>query len=171
MIWLMFLVVGMYILKSCVRLVVVVLLFVFCLVVMMSLLYEFGVDLSCVYYGIDICLFEFFIGCVLVLVWFMKRLFFNRLLSKLKYILYVIEFLVFCILVLCVYFIDEYEFFFYRGGMFLISMVVVIFIVCVCYLSSFLGNLFLWRLFCWFGIRFYGIYFWYYFVIVLSMFV
>ncbi|MCY8145574.1 acyltransferase family protein [Bacillus inaquosorum] len=168
MIWPMFLVVGMYIFKNRARLAAAVSLLALCSAVMMSILYEPGGDPSRVYYGTDTRSFALLIGCALALVWPMKRLSSNRLSNKLKHTLHATELSAFCILVLCVYFTDEYEPFLYRGGMLLISMIAAILIACVCHPSSFLGNLLSWRPLRRLGTRSYGIYLWHYPVIVLS---
>lgn len=123
--------------KSRARLAAVISLLALCSAVMMSVLYETGGDPSRVYYGTDTRSFGLLIGCALALVWPMKRLSSNRLPSKLKHTLHATEFSAFCILVLCVYFTDEYEPFLYRGGMLFISVTAAILIACVCHPSNF----------------------------------
>ena len=64
----MFLVVGMYIMKSRARLAAVISLLALCSAVMMSVLYETGGDPSRVSYGTDTRSFGLLIGCALALV-------------------------------------------------------------------------------------------------------
>ena len=72
------------------------------------------------------------------------------------------------IFILCVVFVNEYNIFLYRGGLFLISLNAAILIVCVCNPTSYLRHIFSWKPLTWIGERSYGIYLWHYPIIVLS---
>ncbi|AGN35041.1 acyltransferase family protein [Bacillus sp. GM2] len=167
-IWPIILLLGIYIFKKRERLAAAVVLCALCSAVWMSILYVPGGDPSRVYYGTDTRAFELLIGCALALVWPMKRLSGNRLPSSLKHALHGTELAAFALLMMSIYFVDEFSPFLYHGGMLLISIIAAILIACVSHPSSFLGFVLSVKPLRWIGKRSYGIYLWHYPVIVLS---
>jgi peptidoglycan/LPS O-acetylase OafA/YrhL len=167
-IWPIVLAIGLYIFNKQSKFAIYVFSGAICSAMLMSLLYEPGTDPSRAYYGTDTRSFELLIGCWLALVWPMKRLSSKKLSVKLHNTLNLTSIISLVIFIFCVLFVDEYQVFLYRGGMFLICMNAAILIACVCHPASLLGKLLAWKPLCWIGTRSYGIYLWHYPVIVLS---
>ncbi|MGE8205539.1 acyltransferase family protein [Heyndrickxia sp. NPDC080065] len=167
-VWPIVLIMGFYFLKKRSKFSFIVLIGVLVSAITMALLYEPGKDPSRVYYGTDTRSFELLTGCLLALVWPMKRLSSKNLSTKLGNLLNVTSFITFGILILSVLTLNEYQSFLYRGGMLLVGLNTAILIGCICHPSSFLGNLLSWKPLRWIGTRSYGIYLWHYPVIVLS---
>lgn len=69
--WLFVLLLGLKFIKKKGIFFLFILVGVMVLVILMFFLYELGGDFSCIYYGIDIWLFVFLIGCLFVFVWLM----------------------------------------------------------------------------------------------------
>lgn len=167
-VWPIVLLLGLYIFKKRSTFSMIVLFGAIASALLMGVLYEPGADPSRVYYGTDTRSFELLIGCCLAFVWPMKRLSSNRLSTGLRNTLNITSIITFMILILCIFYVDEYQSFLYRGGMLLICLNAAILIACICHPSSFLGKLLSWKPLSWIGTRSYGIYLWHYPVIVLG---
>ncbi|WP_274310259.1 acyltransferase family protein [Solibacillus daqui] len=167
-IWPILLIIGLYVFKKQSKLSIIVFIGAFCSAMLMGILYQPGADPSRVYYGTDTRSFELLIGCWLALVWPMKRLSSKKLSTEHVYKLNSIGLIAFSIFILSIFFVDEYQAFLYRGGMFLICINSAVLIACVCHPSSFLGKILSLKPLCWIGSRSYGIYLWHYPIIVLS---
>ncbi|MFJ7665921.1 acyltransferase family protein [Lysinibacillus sp. NPDC097195] len=139
-----------------------------CSAMLMAMLYQPGSDPSRIYYGTDTRSFELLIGCWLAFVWPMKRLSTNKLSTKHVYELNSIAVITFLIFIGSILFVDEYQAFLYRGGMFLFCINAALLIACVCHPASYVGKLLSWKPLCWIGSRSYGIYLWHYPIIVLG---
>ena len=167
-IWPILLIIGLHIFKKPSKLSKIVFLGALCSAILMSILYEPGADPSRVYYGTDTRSFELLIGCWLAIVWPMKRLSSKKLSAEHVRKLNSIGLVSFSIFILSIIFVDEYQAFLYRGGMFLLCINAAVLIACVCHPSSFLGKLLAFKPLCWIGSRSYGIYLWHYPIVVLS---
>lgn len=123
----------------------------------MVVLYVFGVDFICVYYGIDICVFFILLGSVLVYVWLSICLK-EEILEVFKKILNGVGLSVLVFLVLVFLILLDYINFVYYGGMFLISLVVIVLVVVIVYLGVDMNCWLMNLVFMWIGKWSYGIY-------------
>ncbi|MFJ3386587.1 acyltransferase family protein [Lysinibacillus sp. NPDC086135] len=168
LIWPILLMLGLYLVKKQSKLAIFIFIGALCSAVLMGILYEPGADPSRIYYGTDTRSFELLIGCWLALVWPMKRLSSQKLSTDHVNKLNAISLVAFSIFILSIIFVNEYQTFLYRGGMFLFCLNAAILIACVCHPISILGKLLSLKPLRWIGSRSYGIYLWHYPIMVLG---
>ena len=135
---------------------------------LMGILYDPTADPSRVYYGTDTRAFELLIGSFLATVLANKKHFTKEVSPKQKNELKLISIISFSIFIFSVIFIDEYNSFLYRGGLFLFSLNTALLIACVCHPQGILGPILSWKPMRWIGTRSYEIYLWHYPIMVLS---
>lgn len=173
-IWPIILIIGYKILKKRDKLAKMVFGLALLSAMLMGILYKPGIDPSRIYYGTDTRAFELLIGSWLAIICPMKTFIARRSYSlkknsnKQKKMLNITGTVSLTIFILCVIFVNEYNTFLYRGGLFLISLNAAILIACVCNPNSYLRHIFSWKPLTWIGERSYGIYLWHYPIIVLS---
>lgn len=135
---------------------------------LMGILYNPDADPSRVYYGTDTRAFELLLGSLLAMLLPVGRLLKIKVSKRLRNTLNITGIITLCVFILCAVFVNEYDPFLYRGGMFLISLNTILLIVCVSYPGSFLGSILSWKPLGWIGTRSFGIYLWHYPIMVLS---
>lgn len=172
-IWPIILIIGYKILKKRDKLAKIVLGLALLSAILMGILYKPGIDPSRIYYGTDTRAFELLIGSFLAIICPMKifidrNSFLKKKSNKQKNQINITATVSIIIFILCVVFVNEYNIFLYRGGLFLISLNAAILIACVCNPISYLQHIFSWKPLRWIGERSYGIYLWHYPIIVLS---
>ncbi|WP_155591678.1 acyltransferase family protein [Lysinibacillus cavernae] len=167
-IWPLLLMIGLFVVQKQSKLAMVVFIGAICSALLMAMLYQPGADPSRVYYGTDTRCFELLIGCWLALVWPMKRLSSQKLSTNHVKKLNSISFITFTVFIISIIYVDEYQTFLYRGGMFLFCLNAAVLIACICHPVSILGKILSWKPLCWVGSRSYGIYLWHYPVMVLG---
>ncbi|PHO08310.1 acyltransferase [Thermoanaerobacterium thermosaccharolyticum] len=133
----------------------------------MGMLYEPGMDPSRVYYGTDTRVFGLLLGSALALILPSDKLSSNMSRNK-RLILDAIGFLSLLSIFIMFIYVNQYDTFVYRGGMFLLSVIAAVTIAVSAHSSSFLGK----ALGCfplrWLGARSYGVYLWYFPVLILT---
>ena len=135
---------------------------------LMGILYNPATDPSRVYYGTDTRAFELLIGSFLAVVSANKNPITNKVPTKHRNLLNLISIIAFSIFIFSVIFIDEYNAFLYRGGLFLFSLNTALLIACICHPNGILNPILSWKPLRWIGTRSYGIYLWHYPIMVLS---
>ncbi|MGF7398927.1 acyltransferase family protein [Thermoanaerobacterium thermosaccharolyticum] len=133
----------------------------------MGMMYEPGMDPSRVYYGTDTRAFGLLLGSALALILPSNKLS-NNISRNKRLILDAIGFLSILLIFIMFVYVNQYDTFVYRGGMFLLSIVAAVTIAVSAHSSSFLGK----ALGCfplrWLGARSYGVYLWYFPVLILT---
>jgi peptidoglycan/LPS O-acetylase OafA/YrhL len=135
---------------------------------LMGILYNPDADPSRIYYGTDTRCFELLIGSFLAIVLVDTKLLYREMSSKQKNKLKIMSIISFAIFLASVVFIDEYNSFLYRGGLFLFSLNTALLIACICHPKGILNSLLSWKPLRWIGTRSYEIYLWHYPIMVLS---
>ena len=135
---------------------------------LMCMIYNPSTDPSRVYYGTDTRAFELLIGSFLAIVLADTKFLSGKISIKQKDKLNLVSIISFSIFIFSVVFMDEYNSFLYRGGLFLFSLNTALLIACVCHPQGILDSLFSWKPLRWIGTRSYEIYLWHYPIMVLS---
>lgn len=166
--WPFLLIAGMKITKKAGRLSKIIFIGALLSAALMSMLYNPDGDLSRIYYGTDTRAFELLIGSFLAAVLANMNLSDNKVFIIRKKPLELISIITFSIFIFSTVFIDEYNTFLYRGGLFLFSLNTALLIACVCHSRGILNHILSWKPLRWIGTRSYGIYLWHYPIMVLS---
>ncbi|WP_073005087.1 acyltransferase family protein [Clostridium amylolyticum] len=167
-IWPFILIIGLKITKNTRKLSNMIFMGALLSATLMGILYKPTVDPSRVYYGTDTRAFELLIGSFLALALANKKTFAKKASIKHKKRINFISIITFSIFIVSAVFIDEYNEFLYRGGLFFFSLNTALLIECISYPKGILGHLLSWGPLKWIGTRSYEIYLWHYPIMVLS---
>ena len=166
--WPFMLIMGMKIAKKTDRLSKIIFIGALLSAALMSILYNPAADLSRIYYGTDTRAFELLTGSALAAFLAGRKSHTSKTLIHSKYLLELISIITFSIFILSAIFINEFNTFLYRGGLFLFSLNTALLIACVCYSGGILNHILSWKPLHWVGTRSYGIYLWHYPIMILS---
>ncbi|MEG0772599.1 acyltransferase family protein [Clostridium sp.] len=167
-IWPIALLVGVKVFKNRIKFANIVFIIALGSAMLMGIMYKPGLDPSRVYYGTDTRGFELVIGCYMAIIYPINKVLSSKAgTTKIK-TLNITSMITFTVFILSVIFMNEYQAFLYRGGMFLLSLNAAILTACICNPRSYLGGLLSWKPLSLIGKRSYGIYLWHYPIIVLS---
>lgn len=133
----------------------------------MAVIYQPGTDPSRVYYGTDTRAFSLLIGASLAMIWPSQKLA-SKITKGSRFLLDVLGGMGLSVFLLMVYFVNHYDAFLYRGGMFLLSLTTAILIAVLAHPASLLGKLMSIKPLRFIGVRSYGMYLWHYPVIILT---
>lgn len=139
-----------------------------CSALLMGILYNPEVDPSRIYYGTDTRSFELLIGSVLAIVLPIKKLQSKEISLKQKIALNIAGIISLAVIIGSAVFVNEYQAFLYRGGLFLFDLNTCLLIACLCIPGCIICKLLSWKPLRWIGTRSYGIYLWHYPIMVLS---
>lgn len=134
--------------------------------VAMALLYHPGADPTRVYEGTDTRAFGLMIGAALAFIW--PSLSLPKLPPRSQMVMDLVGVGCILALVLAIYKSNEYQEFYYRGGLALLAVVSAFLVAVLAHPDSRLGRAFAWKPLIWLGVRSYGIYLWHYPIIVLT---
>lgn len=167
LIWPLFVIIGLRFGKSIKVLYLLTMLFAASSILFMGFLYQPDTDPSRVYYGTDTRAFALLFGAILAYIWPSKHL--SNAGSKIIHIfLDSVGLFSLILLLLAVYFVNQYEDFLYTGGLALFSLVTVMLISVLAHPSTFLGKWMGVKPLRWIGVRSYGMYLWHYPIILLT---
>ncbi|KFL43362.1 hypothetical protein CH76_06905 [Lysinibacillus sp. BF-4] len=158
---------GLKIFKQPIRLLVPMAMIMLTSLIAMAVLYVPGEDPSRLYFGTDTRLFSIVLGGMLAVVW-PSRVFAERVVQqRVRNILDAVGTVALLVVLLGFVFFSEGSDFLYRGGMGVMSLLMLIVIGVVVIPNSRLGKLLSLRPLRWIGARSYGIYLWHFPIIIL----
>lgn len=158
---------GLKVFKQPIRLLMPMAIIMFASLVAMAVLYVPGEDPSRLYFGTDTRLFSIVLGGMLAVVW-PSRVFAERVVQKrVRDVLDIVGAVALGIVLLGFVFFKENSDFLYRGGMGLVSFLMLVVIGVVVIPNSRLAKLLSLRPLRWIGARSYGIYLWHFPIIIL----
>ena len=131
----------------------------------MALIYKDGLDPSRLYYGTDTRTFSILLGASLAFIWPSTSLK-QQLEPKLSLTVNIIGISSLAIIIYCFFKMDSQSAAVYRGGMFLFSLVAMVFVATVAHPGADMNRLFTNKVFTWLGKRSYGIYLYQYPVMI-----
>ncbi|MDE4541180.1 acyltransferase family protein [Thermoanaerobacterium sp. R66] len=133
----------------------------------MGMMYIPGMDPSRVYYGTDTRAFGLLLGSALALILPSNKFSSNE--AKRKVLIYdMIGFLAIVSIFAMLMYVNQYDPFVYRGGMYLLSVITAVVVAVSAHPKSLLGKILGCAPLRWLGARSYGVYLWYFPVLILT---